>query len=190
MWLAIFRLETFVCGPSVANCRLDISLGNFLLRSFALKHSLVDFSFGSFVWQLSPGIFLLIYSAGMFRLETVVYDLSLRNFRLEYSRIFRLLFASNRFLGIFHLEPFGIVRLETSCRLSQPAGSSVWISSRIFRWDSFACNRCGSFARKRPAGFRRPAGTFVLEFLLGSFRLRSSALEVSIGSFRLGSFAW
>ena len=46
------------------------------------------------------------------------------------------------------------------------------------------------FSLGRPAGLRRPAGTFTWDFPLGNFRLRSSALKISIGNFRLGSFDW
>ena len=63
--------------------RLDISFENFRVRSLALKQPLVNFSFGSFVWKFSLGIFRLIYSAwnvslGNFRFGSFAWELSLR----------------------------------------------------------------------------------------------------------------
>jgi len=87
MSFRIFRLETFVCVPSLGNFRLDLSLGSVRLGSFALKRSLGIFRFGSFVWELSLGIFRLILSIIFrlvwdFRLEAFAWDLSLGNFCL------------------------------------------------------------------------------------------------------------
>ena len=45
----VFRLETFGCDPSLENFRLEISLGSFRARPSALKHSLGNVGFGSFV---------------------------------------------------------------------------------------------------------------------------------------------
>ena len=59
MSFRIFRLETFVCDPSLGNFRLELSLGSFRLGFFDLKRSLGNFRFGSFVWELSLGIFRL-----------------------------------------------------------------------------------------------------------------------------------
>ena len=52
---------------------MDGSLGCFRSRYAVLKHSLGNIRFGSFAWELSPGIFRLISS---------VRDASLGGFRL------------------------------------------------------------------------------------------------------------
>ena len=63
---------------------MELSLGSFRLGFFDLKRSRGNFRFGSVVWELSLGIFRLIYSAwfGIFRLESFVWDPSLGNFCL------------------------------------------------------------------------------------------------------------
>ena len=130
LWLGVVRFETFAWELSLGNFRLDISLGHFRLRPFALKHSLGIFRLGTFAWDLSLDIF---------RLGCFAWELSFRIFRSgtfaqNIAGSFACSFALNASLGIFHLKPFGIVRLETSSRLRQSAGFSVWIVSLgIFR---------------------------------------------------------
>ena len=80
--LGVFRLEVFVCAPSLENFRLHASLGNFRLRSFALKQSRGNFRFGSSVWGLLLGTFRLIYSAWYVSLG-IFHLVSLESFRLE-----------------------------------------------------------------------------------------------------------
>ena len=46
--LGIFRLETFVCVPSLGNSRLDTGLGNFRLEMFVLDLSFGNSRLGSF----------------------------------------------------------------------------------------------------------------------------------------------
>ena len=70
--LPIFRLETFVCQPLLGKFGLDMSRGNVRLRSSDFKHPLDKIGFLSVVWKLSPGIFRLIFSAGMSRLGSLV----------------------------------------------------------------------------------------------------------------------
>ena len=86
MSLAIFRLETFACDSLFGNFRLAISVENFHLKSFVLKNSLGNSSFGSFIWKRLPLIFRLIYSAwdvslGNFRLGSSAWELALRILR-------------------------------------------------------------------------------------------------------------
>ena len=85
MSFAIFRLETFVCDPSLGYFRLEF--GNFRVRSFALKHSLGDSNCESFVWKYSPGIFRFIYygcdvSFGSVCLGSFAWEFSIGHFRL------------------------------------------------------------------------------------------------------------
>ena len=56
--VGIFRLDRPL-GPF----HRDVSLTNFRLSAFALKHSLGKFRLGPFVWELSLGIFRLRISA-------------------------------------------------------------------------------------------------------------------------------
>ena len=72
MSLAVFRLETFVCDPS--------------LGCFAWELSLEVFRFETFAWGFDCWIFWLIYSVGdvslgNFRLGSFVGELSLRILR-------------------------------------------------------------------------------------------------------------
>ena len=78
-------------------------------------------------------------SVDVFHLGCFARELSSRILRLGTSAwniagSFACSFTLNHSLAIFHLEPVGIVRLETSSQLRQPTGLSIWILSlEIFR---------------------------------------------------------
>ena len=107
---------------------------------------------------------------------------------MEYCGIFHLFFRFKSLIWDLSLGTFW----DRSLRNVQPAAPASWsfrldfvawrLSMKIFRLQSLGVSRSETPGRL--------AGTFVWGFLLGNFRLRSSALKVLIGSFRLGSFAW
>ena len=149
----------------------------------------------AFAWELWVGIF---------RLECFAWELSFRIFRLgtfawNIEGYFACFFALNRSLGIFHMEPFGIVRLETSSRLRQPAGSSVWILSlecldedlslAIFGDLSLAIFRDLSLGNLGPVGWDCRLGFFAWERLFEIFHFESVDWKLSLEVFRLWTFA-
>ena len=87
---------------------MDLSFGNFRLRSFALELSIGDPSLGnlrlvSFVWGLSPwNVCLMIFAR----------ELSLGNFRLD-------TLPSERWFGIYGTTPVG-------CRGGSPYVEGRW----------------------------------------------------------------
>ena len=129
----------------------------------------------------------------MLRLGTFLWDLSLGTFRLNIARSFACSLALNRSLGIFHLEPFGIVRLETSGRLRQPAGSP----SVFCRLESFDEDLLLAISGYLSPGNARPACASQLGLSLGIFRwelplkivtFESFDWKLSFGNFRFEIF--
>ena len=113
--------------------------------------------------------------------------------------LFRFL---NRSLGIFHLEAFGIVRLETSSQLRQPAGSSIWLLSLesfdedlslvIFgdlSLEIFRDHSLGDLGRLAPANWDFRLECFAGELPFKIVRFESFNCKLPIAIFRLGTFA-
>ena len=111
--LVIFRLDTFVRGPSLRSSRL-ISVLTFSLEVFRFGNFLV----GSFVWELSLGVLRLIHSVwdvplGSFRLGSfgnVVWGRPLWHFRLE-AIAWYLSHGNFRVITFAWKLSFGILRL-------------------------------------------------------------------------------
>ena len=136
MSLAIFRLETFVCDPSLGNFHLETLLGNFRLRSFALKHLL-----GNFILDLSFGNFRLRAFGWNFRLDIPPGNFRLRSLALKHSR------GNVRFVSFVRELPLGISRL-IYCVWDASLGTfRLGFSLGIFVWElRFVILRLGIFA--------------------------------------------
>ena len=108
----------------------------------------------------------------IFRLVVFAWELSFRIFRLgtfawNIAGYVACSFALNRSPGIFHLEPLGIVRFETSSRLRQPAVS-------ILSLESFDEDLSLAIVRDLSLGNARSACAGRLGLSLGIFRLGTS----------------
>ena len=129
----------------------NVSFGSFF--GIRLERALANFRSVSFAWKRSLGIF---------RFETLIWDISLWNFRL----------------GSFAWElSFGI-----SC-----FGTFAWdLSLGGFRLGSFSLTLPLGFAWKLLLGIFRLGW----ELSFGIFRLGTFVWDPSLGNFRLATFAW
>ncbi len=100
----IFRLDTFVRGPSLRSSRL-ISVLTFSLEVFRFGNFLV----GSFVWELSLGVLRLIHSVW----DVSLWGLSFRIFRKRCLRSSALTLS----IGSYWLISFAWKLSRDNCRL-------------------------------------------------------------------------